>query len=114
MTWITKKGYSTKKIASGDLKVIGNFEIQLVRFYGGKFFHFHKKRTEFFFFYGGSGKIIIDRKEHKIKIGSFFRIRPKQIHTLINIKPKVSLKAIMVKVHNDYKDTYSAPQNSFQ
>jgi len=114
MAWITKKGYSTKEIASGSLKVIGNFEIQLARFLGGKFSHFHKKKTEFFFFYGGSGKVIIDNKEHKIKTGSFFRIRPKQIHTFINTKTKIPLKAVMVKVNNDYQDTYDAPQNSSQ
>lgn len=114
MKWIDKKGYSTKEIFSGHLKLIGNFEVQFLKFAGGKFSHFHKKKTEFFFFYGGHGKIVIDKTEHKIRPGSFFTAKPRQIHTFVNTKPKIPLKGIMLKIHNDFNDIYSVPQNLSQ
>ncbi len=103
---ITKKGYMTRVLADEKDMDLAGTQIQLVRFKEGKYPHYHKKKTEFFYFIKGNGKIIIDGKEKKIAPGSTFLIKPNIKHAFLNESGGV-LEAIMFKTNDSKDDTYS-------
>lgn len=100
--WITKKGYMTRVLADEKDMDLAGTQIQLVRFKEGKYLHYHKKKTEFFYFIKGTGKISINGKKKKIAPGSTFLIKPNMNHTITNESGGI-LEAIMFKT-NDSKD----------
>ena len=53
--WIEKDGYDTCLLASADDLNTKATEVQLFRFRKGKFDHYHKAKTEFFYFTAGDG-----------------------------------------------------------
>lgn len=104
--WIPKKGYETLLLADeSDLSSKGT-QAQLVRFKKGKYAHYHKKKTEFFYFTKGEGKVIINGKEKKIVPASAFLIKPNMKHKFINESSDV-LEAIMFKTNKFQDDTYT-------
>ncbi len=106
MNWINKEGYSTKILASGSKINCKGCEIQLVRFQKGKYSHYHKKKTEFFYFTKGRGRVIIDGKERVLSEGSIVIVKPNQRHTFMNDSNEL-LQAIMLKTNNSPRDTYT-------
>jgi quercetin dioxygenase-like cupin family protein len=103
--WIDKGDYEVKIVAEAkDLGV--NAQIQLVRFKKGRYVHYHKKRTEFFYFFNGKGKAVLDGAEKEIAKGSFFLVKPYVKHAFVceSAKP---LEAIMLKANNEHGDTYT-------
>lgn len=104
--WIAKKGYETRLLADENDLALAETQIQLVRFKEGKYAHYHKKKTEFFYFTKGKGELIIDGEQKKIVPGSTFLIKPNIRHTFINESDTV-LEAIMFKTNNSKDDTYT-------
>lgn len=104
--WIQKEGYDTNIVATEDQLSSSGVEIQLFRFRQGKFEHYHKRKTEFFYFTGGSGKVVIDGKEQLLEVGTMLLIHPNTRHTFINESEEKVLEGIMVKTNNDPQDTY--------
>ena len=104
--WISKEGYETMLLADeSDLSLKGT-QIQLVRFKAGKYAHYYKRKTEFFYFTKGTGKVIIDNTEKKIVPRSSFLIKPNVNHTFINDSEGL-LEAIMFKTNDLKEDTYT-------
>lgn len=106
MKWIEKEGYSTRLLAGGSDIGCGGCEIQLIRFRKGKYSHYHRKKTEFFYFTGGCGKVIVDGKEKNISEGTVIIVKPNQRHIFVNESKEV-LEAVMVKTNNDPEDTFT-------
>lgn len=108
--WTQKDGYDTKTIATEtELNSVGS-EIQLVRFHCGKSTHHHRKKTEFFFIYKGSGKLITEGKEIALYPGVSIVVQPFQQHTFIN-ESEEPMEALELKTNNDPQDTYEQPFN---
>lgn len=102
--WTKKDGYDTQILAGPAEMSAPGVEIQLLRFHGGKFEHYHKRKTEFFYFTAGQGKVLLDGKEQALGPGSFLVVRPGVKHTFINESSEVMLEGIMVKTNNDPSD----------
>lgn len=103
--WVKKDGYRTKILANAEDLSSPKAEIQLVRFLKGKYSHYHKRKTEFFFFLAGEGKVKVDKKEIKLKAGSYLLVKPNTVHTFIN-ESQEALEAIMFKTNSSPKDTF--------
>ena len=104
--WIKKEGYDTRLIANAkDLNCPGN-EVQMVRFYKGKYAHYHKVKTELFYFTSGKGKVIMDGKEKELTAGTKLLVAPGVHHEFINEGDEV-LESIMFKTNSKPTDTYS-------
>ncbi len=104
--WIKKDGYDTCIVATEqDLNSPGT-EIQLFCFHQGKFSHYHRCKTEFFYFTAGNGRAEIDGQEQKLTPGSVVVVKPNVRHTFINDSTQQLLEGIMVKTNNDPKDTF--------
>jgi quercetin dioxygenase-like cupin family protein len=104
--WIKKSGYSTFLLENENELDSPGSEIQLVRFEEGKYAHYHKKKTEYFYFLKGKGKAIINGEEIIIKQGTSILVKPNTIHTFIS-DPTEPLEAIQMKTNNVVEDTYS-------
>jgi quercetin dioxygenase-like cupin family protein len=104
--WIVKEGYDTNIVATAEDLNLPATEVQLFRFRKGKFEHYHKLKTEFFYFTSGVGKVIIDGIEQELKPGSTLLVQPGQRHMFINESSEASLEGIMFKTNNDPSDTY--------
>lgn len=104
--WKAKDGYDTRVLAGPTEMSAPGVEIQLLRFHHGKFEHYHKRKTEFFYFTGGAGKVVLEGEERALGPGSFLVVRPGVRHTFINESRDVLLEGIMVKTNNDPTDTY--------
>jgi len=103
--WVRKNNYSTNILANGKALSSRRTEIQLVRFHKGKYSHYHKKKTEFFYFLKGSGEVIVGKRKLQLKSGSYLLIRPNTVHEFIN-KSDRALEAIMIKTNSNKKDTF--------
>ena len=104
--WIHKNGYSTQILATQKQLNQDNIEIQRVTFYKGKYSHYHKKKTEFFYFLSGEGFAIVEGKQIEIKSGVCIIIPPNVHHSFENMSD-VAIEAIMTKTNNDTNDTYT-------
>ena len=105
--WIKKEGYETKLLVAAEELNVPGVEIQLFRFHHGKFSHYHKKKTEFFYFTSGEGKVIVDGQERKLSPGVSLLISPGVRHMFVNESKDTLLEGIMTKTNNDPLDTYS-------
>lgn len=105
--WIEKDGYDTCILAKEDLLNAAGIEIQLFRFRKGKFAHYHKVKTEFFYFTAGTGKVFLDGKEENLRPGSTLLVRPGLRHMFVNESNEQLLEGIMIKTNNDPSDTYT-------
>ena len=105
--WEVKEGYDTCIVAEEDDLASPGTEVQLFRFRKGKFAHYHKKKTEFFYFTAGEGKVILDEEEIPLSTGTTLLIKPFQKHTFINESDEIMLEGIMIKTNNDYTDTFT-------
>ena len=66
--------------------------------------HFHERVEETFYFVEGrGGKIVIDGREHPIRIGDAFRLEAPEKHDIVN-DTDVPLKAVFIKSTYDPKD----------
>ena len=103
--WVQKDGYDTRLLASPqDLEAAG-VEIQLFRFRKGKFTHYHRCKTEFFYFTSGCGWVILDGVKQVLSAGSTLLVKPNVRHTFVNDSDLELLQGIMVKTNNDPADT---------
>ena len=103
--WIDKEGYSTNILANEkDLSSKGT-QLELVRFYKGKYKHYHKVKTESFYFLKGKGCLILKEEKIEIHPGKFIVIQPKVVHEWINDSDE-PMEAIMIKTNNSLEDTY--------
>ena len=112
--WISKDGYATSLQADLCLPKFARTQTHLIRFTTGKFCHYHKKTTEFFYITGGRGRVTIDNREIPLSAGSSLVIHPYQIHTFHNDSGQEGLEAIMVKVNPHEDDTYRHPEREPQ
>jgi len=104
--WIEKEGYDTKLLANeADLSSPG-IEIQLFRFRKGKFEHYHKRKTEYFYFTAGIGRVLMDGREMIVSSGSTLLVTPGIRHTFINDSDNETLDGVMVKTNNSPFDTF--------
>lgn len=104
--WIQKKGYATAMQAAENTLNSSGTEVHLVRFQEGKFTHYHKETTEFFYFTTGSGRVILDGKEKQLHPGVTLVIEPYVTHTFINDRNDQYLEAVLVKTNCNGDDTY--------
>jgi len=103
--WKDKNGYSTLLLANQASLSSKGSQIELVRFYKGKYKHYHKIKTESFYYLKGKGHLILDGKKINIQPGKFIVIPPRCTHEWIN-KFDEPMEAIMIKTNNSPKDTY--------
>lgn len=104
--WIKKEGYETRLLANAqDMNTPGT-EAQLVRFHRGKYSHYHKIKTEFFYFTAGHGQVIINGQKIEIAPGKELLVKPKTNHEFIN-KSENPLEAVMFKTNNQPDDTFA-------
>lgn len=106
--WIRKDGYETCLQAAVDTLNANATEVHLIRFWSGKFNHYHKKTTEFFYFTAGSGRVVLDGMEQELHPGVTVIVRPHITHAFMNDSMKVPLEAVMVKINPHPEDTYPA------
>lgn len=104
--WEIKDGYDTKILATASELNAPGVEIQLFRFRKGKFNHYHKKKTEFFYFTAGIGKVILDGEERSLFTGSELFVLPGVRHTFVNESEELLLEGIMTKTNSDPNDTF--------
>ncbi len=104
--WIVKEGYDTNIVATAEDLNLPGTEAQLFRFRMGKFDHYHKRKTEFFYFTSGVGRVIVDGAERALSPGATLLIKPGQRHTFINESSDTALEGVMFKTNNDPADTY--------
>lgn len=104
-TWVKKNGYETLLLANDKDLNLPQTEAQVVRFHQGKFAHYHKVKTEFFYITSGEGSVILDGKEISLKKGSSLLVQPGMNHEFIN-KSDVPLEAVMFKTNSTPEDTY--------
>ncbi|NOR84984.1 cupin domain-containing protein [archaeon] len=102
--WIKKEQYDTKLLA--DEKALNSLgsEIQLVRFKAGKYEHYHKKKTEFFYVLKGNGRVVLGDEVKMVGVGDVILIKSGVRHTFIN---EDGLELIMLKTNNSKDDTFS-------
>lgn len=105
-TWLKKKGYETCLQAGGENLDSSGTEVHLIRFREGKFRHYHKKTTEFFYFTAGTGRVLLDGREQKLFPGAAVVVKPKVKHIFINDSEAVLLEAVMIKTNICPEDTY--------
>ncbi len=104
--WIQKEGYETCLLANGCDMATEETEVQLVKFNKGKYKHYHKKKTEFFYFLEGHGWITINGAKRKINPGTSLLVPPGVHHEFVN-EVKAPLIAIMFKTNSQSNDTYT-------
>lgn len=104
--WIEKNGYDTCLLAAADLLSTIGTEVHLVRFRQGKFRHYHRKTTEFFYFTAGTGRLVLDDREVRLFPGISVRIKPYVRHAFINDSDKQHMQAVMIKTNVHPNDTY--------
>ncbi len=104
INWIEKEGYATKLLADAMAMDCEGLQIQLVRFTSGKYSHYHKKKTEFFYFLSDGGKINIGGIGYDIKKGSAFIVKPGIEHSF-SVEGEVL--ALNIKTNDDLDDTYT-------
>ena len=103
--WIDKEGYSTNILANEkDLSSKGT-QLELVRFYKGKYKHYHKIKTETFYFLKGKGFLILNGGKIEIYPEKLIVVPPNSIHEWIN-KSDEPMEAILIKTNNSLEDTY--------
>jgi len=105
-SWIEKEGYETRVVATADDLNVPATEVQLFRFRTGKFEHYHKRKTEFFYFTSGVGKVIVDGVVIELNPGSTLLVKPGQRHTFVNESSEIALEGIMFKTNDSLSDTY--------
>ena len=103
--WKDKNGYSTFLLANEASLSSKGSQIELVRFFKGKYKHYHKIKTESFYYLKGNGHLILDGKKINIQPGKFIVIPPRCTHEWIN-KFDEPLEALMIKTNNSLEDTY--------
>ncbi len=104
--WIMKEGYETSILAEAALLNSPGTEIQKVRFHSGKYAHFHKVKTEFFFVISGEGEIQKGDSITRLSPGVSILIPPGIEHTFIVPEGCPPLTALMVKTNSSPEDTY--------
>lgn len=103
--WVDKKTYETRLIADQvELDCEGS-EVQMVRFNKGKFSHYHKRKTEFFYFISGQGKVVLNGETIPLSVGSKLLVKPMETHSFIN-DSNTPLEAIMFKTNSEANDTF--------
>lgn len=107
--WISKDGYATNLQADLSLPEFARAQTHLIRFTTGKFRHYHKKTTEFFYITGGHGRVTVDDREIPLAPGSSLVIHPYEIHTFHNDSRQDELEAIMIKINPHDDDTFHHP-----
>ncbi len=103
--WIDKQTYETRLIANAKTMECAESEVQMVRFYKGKFSHYHKRKTEFFYFTSGKGKVILDGTSIDLCAGTELLVKPMATHSFIN-DSDTPLEAIMFKTNSQADDTF--------
>ena len=103
--WVEKNGYETLILADGIDLNLPNTEAQAVKFHQGKFAHYHKVKTEFFYITSGEGSVVVEGEEIHLKKGISLIVKPGMLHEFIN-KSDVPLEAIMFKTNSTVEDTY--------
>jgi quercetin dioxygenase-like cupin family protein len=111
-SWIEKDGYDTCLLASADELNAEATEIQQFRFRKGKFDHYHKAKTEFFYFTAGIGKVFLNGREQELRPGTTLVVQPGVRHMFVNESDDQMLEGIMVKTNNDPSDTYRDDENA--
>jgi mannose-6-phosphate isomerase-like protein (cupin superfamily) len=106
--WIRKDGYDTCLQATADNLNTSGTEVHLIRFREGKFSHYHKETTEFFYFTAGTGRVMMDDRERRLYPGVTILVQPRVMHTFMNDSADELLEAIMVKTNIHPEDTYPA------
>lgn len=106
--WVQKEGYDTCLHATDEIMQSPGTEVHLIRFHEGKFSHYHKSTTEFFYFTAGSGRVLMDGREIAISAGVSIVIAPYVTHTFINDSKEILLEAVMVKTNTHPEDTFIA------
>lgn len=104
--WITKDGYETCIVATEHDLDEKETEIQLVKFHSGKYEHYHKRKTEFFYVIKGTGKVILNNEEKSLSPGSWVLVKPNTVHTFVN-ENEEPLEAIMFKTNSIPTDTFT-------
>jgi mannose-6-phosphate isomerase-like protein (cupin superfamily) len=104
-TWVNKNGYETLLLANDSDLNLPNTEAQVVRFYQGKYAHYHKVKTEFFYVTSGEGFVVIEGEVLPLKKGISIVVKPGMKHEFIN-KSDVPLEAVMFKTNSTADDTY--------
>ncbi len=105
-SWISKDGYDTSLLADAESLNSPGTEIQKVRFNSGKYAHFHKEKTEFFFVISGYGEITAGTSTTELKPGVSIVVQPGQHHTFIVPEGSPPVEALMVKTNSSPEDTY--------
>lgn len=108
--WVEKEGYATCLQATEENLNTAGTEVHLIRFQEGKFSHYHKSTTEFFYFTSGNGRVLLDGTEHELLPGSTVMVRPYVRHTFINDHEEQLLEAVLVKTNTCVEDTYRAEE----
>lgn len=108
LNWIDKGEYATCLLANEEYLGCKGSEVLLGKFKSkkGKFPHYHKKKTEFFYILKGNGKVIIDGNEQELKPGVSVVIKPNQRHEFIN-ESSEEMECLLLKTNNDPDDTYT-------
>lgn len=65
--------------------------------------HYHERIEETFYFVEGSGRMIVNGQEHRIRVGDAFRLDPADRHDILN-DTAAPLKAVFIKSAYDPKD----------
>lgn len=103
---VKKEGYETTELADEKALACFGTQIQLVRFLEGKYEHYHKKKTEFFYFLKGKGKVLMEGKEIPLQEGVSVLVKPGVKHTFIR-ESREPLEAIMFKTNSSPDDTFT-------
>lgn len=106
-TWVHKDGYDTCLQAADDVMESEGTAVYLIRFYEGKFNHYHKQTTEFFHITSGTGRVLLDGAEQQLYPGVSIVIKPYVQHMFINDSEDVLLEAVMVKTNSYHEDTFT-------
>ena len=104
--WIDKKGYSSNILATESELASKGTQIEVVRFFKGKYKHFHKVKTETFYFLKGKGSLILNGKQIDIFPEKLIVIPPNSIHEWINDSDE-PMEAVILKTNNTPEDTYT-------
>lgn len=104
--WIDKKGYGSNILATESELASKCTQIEVVRFFKGKYKHYHKIKTETFYFIKGKGTLILNGKQITILPEKFIVIPPNTIHEWINDSNE-PMEAIILKTNNIHEDAYT-------
>lgn len=104
--WVKKDGYETRELVNANGLNSEGCEIHQIRWLEGKYSHYHKVKTEYFYFTSGKGKAIIGDSRMELKAGIDLLILPGVWHEIVT-SGSAPLEAIMVKTNNYGKDTFA-------